>query len=76
MNNLTLPWVIATTWTVTPSNGEFTVEADLGGLLETYGPGVYLTRVLAEDDEGKDLEVSLYPIFRGFTPPDTYGNGK
>ena len=67
---VTLPWVTASTWRITPSNEEFTVEADLSDLLAQNGPGVYLIIVWAEDDKGKKLLVSQYPIFHGFDPPD------
>ena len=68
-HTITVPWVTASKWTVTGL--DFTVTADINGLLARYGPGVY-TILLWGEIEGEDVLISEYSIFYEVVPPDTY----
>ena len=66
---IVIPWVTASTWRA--SGSDFSVEADISGLLSEYGPGVY-TVMLWGEIGGEDVSVAEYSIFYGVEPPDTY----
>ena len=68
--HLQVSWVPATTWHT--DGTEFAVTADLGEVLEEYGPGVYTVLVWAPVN-GDLARVSKYPIFHGVEPPEGYG---
>ncbi len=63
------PWITATQWNVISQ--KFTVSADIGEVVQRYGPGVY-TVILWSQFGGEDEPVSEYSIFYGVEPPDTY----
>ena len=64
-------WVTATDWKA--EEDEFVVAADVGGLLEEYGLGVYDVDAVASLD-GDLKRVSVYSIFHEVEPPDAYGS--
>lgn len=64
-------WVTASEWKA--EEDEFVVAADVSGLLEEYGPGVYDVDVVARLD-GDLKRVSVYSIFHEVEPPDAYGS--
>lgn len=62
----TVRWVTASEWA---AKGQmFSVEADVGHLLEKYGIGVYSLIVWGVIG-GEKVVISQYPIFYNFTPP-------
>ena len=63
------PWITALEWRT--SADAFSVRADLSGVLSKHGDGVYSIIVWGVID-GEDVEISVYSIFYGVTPPDTY----
>ena len=63
-----VPWITASAWTV---GSTFTVKADLGDLLDRYGPGVYSVMVWGAIGRERAV-ISEYSIFHDITPPDTY----
>ena len=65
----TIPWITAREWRTTGES--FTVAADISGIVNQYGPGVY-TIVVWAHLMGDDNVVSEYSIFHEVTPPDTY----
>ena len=67
--SITVPWVTALKWTA--KGREFSVKADLSGLLSQYVDGVY-TLMLWGSISGEREVISQYSIFHGITPPDTY----
>ena len=52
---------------------EFAVSADISGLLEKHGPGVYDIHVAAVLEDELHT-ISIYSIFYQTDPPDTYGD--
>ena len=59
----TVSWITASTW---DTNGNyFTIEADIGGVLDAYGPGVYTIVLWGPVDDGERGIVSEYAIFFG-----------
>ncbi len=68
--SITPPWVTASEWT---TEGEsFSVKADLSEILEKHGDGIYTVEVKGDIGDDKDVIISMYSIFHGVTPPDTY----
>ena len=63
-------WVTASEWKAEAN--EFAVAADVGRLLEEYGPGVYDVHMAAMLD-GEFQTVSVYSIFYRTEPPDVNG---
>ena len=52
---------------------EFNIQADVEGLLDEHGPGVYTVALLADLEGKAGLEViSEYSIFHEVAPPGTY----
>ena len=70
---ITVPWITASKWTARGT--EFSVSAEISGLLSEYGPGVYTVRLWGQLD-GEDVLISEYSIFYGVEPPDTYNPGQ
>ena len=70
---ITVPWITASKWTARGT--EFSVSAEISGLLSEYGPGVYTVLLWGELD-GEDVPISEYSIFYGVEPPDTYNPGQ
>ena len=68
-SSIIVPWVTASTWRA--SGSDFSVVADISGLLSEYGPGVYTVVVWGEIG-GEDVVIAEYSIFYGVEPPDTY----
>ena len=66
---ITVPWLTASEWTA--HGTAFSVEAEIGALLNKNGSGVY-TVVLWGEISGEDEVISEYSIFHGVGPPDTY----
>ena len=66
---ITAPWLTATKWEVRDAN--FSVTANVSGLLAEHGAGVY-TVLLWGEMGGEKVPVSRYSIFHEVTPPDTY----
>ena len=66
---ITVPWLTATNWEA--RGASFHITADVSGLLEEYGPGVY-TILLWGEIGGEGTPVSEYSIFHEVAPPDTY----
>ena len=61
---------------LTAEGDHFALAADLTGLLEEHGPGVYTVILMASlaDDTGDEGEIiSEYSIFHEVRPPRTYG---
>ena len=69
--SLRVPMVVASTWS--SKGGEFSVEADLGRVVEEHGPGVY-TVMLWGMLSGKAEIISEYSIFEGTERPTGYGD--
>ena len=67
--SISVPWVTALKWTA--KGHEFSVRADLSGLLSKYGDGVYSLTVWGSIGNER-VVISKYSIFHGITPPDTY----
>ena len=65
----TVPWITAIAWR--QNTNSFEVSADIGQVLNKYGPGVYTVMVWAQL-LGGDGVVSQYSIFHGVTPPTGY----
>lgn len=63
---VTVPWITARTWDA--SSSEFSVIADIGGVLRQHGPGVY-TVMLWADIGGTEKPASEYSIFYEIDPP-------
>ena len=57
---VTYPWITATTWAATEHG--FKIEADLSGLLEEHGPGVYTIMLWGRID-GRYATIVQYSIF-------------
>ncbi len=70
---ITAPWLTATEWEVQGAN--FSVTANVSGLLAEHGPGVY-TVLLWGELGGEKVPVSQYAIFHEVTPPDAYNPGR
>ena len=51
------------------AGGEFALEADVGGLLEQYGPGVYAVQVWATVD-GAPAIISAVSVFHEVELPE------
>ena len=66
---ITVPWTTARSWTAHGTS--FGAAADISGLLQEHGVGVYTIYVWGPID-GEDVPISQYSIFHGVTPPDTY----
>ena len=66
---ITAPWLTATKWEARDAN--FSVTANVSGLLAEHGAGVY-TLLLWGEMGGEKVPVSRYSIFHEVTPPDTY----
>ena len=66
---ITVPWITASEWTSTGT--AFSIRADISGILNQYGHGVYSITLWGEVD-GTATVVSQFSIFHGVTPPDTY----
>ena len=66
---VTVQWVTASVWDAGADS--FTVEANIGLVLDQYGPGVYTVVVWANLDDDSET-VSEYVIFYEITPPDGY----
>ncbi len=66
---ITVPWLTARKWEAQGAN--FSVTANVSGLLAEHGPGVY-TLLLWGELGGENVPVSQYSIFHEVTPPDTY----
>ena len=66
--SMTLPYVIASEWTV--RGNTFSVKADLSDLLAKYGDGVYTIFVGDRRVDDESATISLHSIFYGVTPPD------
>ncbi len=67
---ITVPWITALKWTA--NNEDFAVSVDLTDVLNVHGDGVYTVTIW--DKIGReDVVISQYSIFRGITPPATYG---
>ena len=63
---------------LTAEGDHFALTADLTGLLEEHGPGVYtviLIARLAEDPGDEGEIISEFSIFHGVRTPPTYGQG-
>ena len=61
---------------LTAEGDHFALAADLTGLLEEHGPGVYTVILIAglSGDTGDEGEIiSEYSIFHEIRPPRTYG---
>ena len=58
---LTYPWITALEWASDGDN--FTISADVSGLLDQYGDGVYTVLLWAEIDSGGRIPISEYSIF-------------
>ena len=69
LTTIVVPWITADEWRVTKQS--FDVTADVGDVLDHYGPGVYTIVVWAKFD-GVAAVISAYSIFNGVKPPDTY----
>lgn len=67
--SITVPWITALEWMA--KGNEFSVRADLSGLLSKYGDGVYSLKVWGGIGNER-LVISEFSIFHGVTPPDTY----
>ena len=67
--SITVPWITALEWMA--KGNEFSVRADLSGLLSKYGDGVYSLKVWGGIGNER-IVISEYSIFHGITPPDTY----
>ncbi len=74
----TVLWITAQSWDIDIET--FSVRADISHLLKDHGEGVYSlliwSRVEREDVVERDVVISVYPIFHGITPPDTYSAGE
>ena len=66
---ITVPWVTALEWTARGT--EFAVRADIGGVVDRNGDGVYSIMVWGEIG-GRRSVISAYSMFHGVEPPDTY----
>ena len=66
---IVVPWITANEWRVTKQS--FDVTADVGDVLDYFGPGVYTIVVWAKFD-GVAAVISEYSIFHGVAPPETY----
>jgi hypothetical protein len=64
-----VPKITASEWQV--NGGRFSVKADLSGILDDHGPGVYTVLLWGTLDYEAQI-ISLYSIFYGITPPDGY----
>ena len=67
---INVPSITASKWQL--SGDQFSVEADLSGVLAERGAGVY-TVLLWGLLNGDAEVISKYSIFHGITPPDGYG---
>ena len=67
---IVIPLMPAQQWEV--GQGSFAVSADLSGVLERHGPGVYTVVLFGRGPDGEHTPISTYSIFHGVTPPDTY----
>ena len=70
---VTGPWITASKWTA--RGADFSVVADVSGLLSDHGPGVY-TILLWGTVNGERVPISEYSIFYNVSPPDNYDPGK
>ena len=61
--------ITASEWQV--NGGKFSVKADLSGILDDHGPGVYTLLLWGTLDYEAEV-VSQYSIFYGIRPPDGY----
>ena len=67
--SIAVPWITASEWN---ANGtSFSLRADISGVLDMYGEGVYSLMVLGNISNERAV-ISQYSIFHGVTPPDTY----
>lgn len=66
---VSVPWVTSREWKA--RGDDFSVEADLGEVINKYGNGVYTIVVWAQAG-GEDVVISEYSIFYGIEPPQTY----
>ena len=66
-----VPLITASEWTARGT--DFSVTADISGLLSDYGPGVYTVTLWGEMG-GEDALISEYSIFHEIEPPDTYSS--
>ena len=64
-----VPWITASKWTARGT--DFSITADISGLLSQYGPGVYTILLWGEMD-GEDVPISEHSIFYEVEAPDTY----
>ena len=66
----TVPWNTALEWS---ARGEdFSIVADLSDVLAEHGDGIYSLIIWGSIGDER-VVISQYSIFRGVTPPDTYG---
>ena len=66
---ITVPWVTTQKWAI--KDEEFSIVADLSDVLAKHSEGVYSLIVWGKIAD-EDVVISLYSIFHGVTPPDTY----
>ena len=62
-------FVTADRWTATGST--FSIRANLSGLLEKHGDGIYSVVVWGKM-KGEERAISMLSFFQGVTPPETY----
>ena len=70
VTKVTVPWITAKVWRV--ERHSFKVVTDIKHVIKRHGNGVYSVMVWAKLGSEEQV-VSQYSIFRGVTPPDTYG---
>ena len=63
-----MPWITASEMTAREQS--FSVTADLAGLLDEHGDGVY-TVIIWGSIDGEDVVISQYSIFHGIFGPES-----